>query len=548
METQLRQVFEYHETTKHHFRQYARGPGYLDWATQPDGFRRYGGAPLISLEKTRPDSALLYDEVMTEIPLPARTVDRSTLSSLFFHSLALSAWKRVGSEQWALRVNPSSGNLHPTESYLICGPIEGLQEVPAVFHYAPGEHALELRGHLPGRIWEVLTAGMPPQSVFVALSSIHWREAWKYGERAYRYCQLDVGHALGAIGTAAAALGWRAVLLDHLGADQVAALAGLGQSEGVEAEHADCLIVVFPGGGSPRGAQRLIDPSEFAFLTRSSWLGKPNQLSSSHVYWEIIDEVAGACRKPAGLSEKEWVEKRADEGEGPVYGEAEPRMLSFHSLVRRRRSAVSMDGVSTLDRASFYRILQRLMPSDHRPPFSALPWPAMAHCVCFAHRVTGLPKGLYLLCRDEREQSRLRAAMRDEFLWEKPEDCPKKLPFYLLVRGDFRKPSMQIACFQEIASEGCFSLAMLARFEEPLRKDGAWRYPRLYWECGMIGQVLYLEAEAAGLRGTGIGCFFDDACHQLLGLEGRVYQDLYHFTVGGPIEDPRLSTLPAYSE
>ncbi len=62
----------------------------------------------------------------------------------------------------------------------------------------------------------------------------------------------------------------------------------------------------------------------------------------------------------------------------------------------------------------------------------------------------------------------------------------------------------------------------------------------------MIGQVLYLEAEAAGVRGTGIGCFFDDPVHEVFGLEGNAYQSLYHFTVGGPVEDPRLTTLPPY--
>jgi hypothetical protein len=62
----------------------------------------------------------------------------------------------------------------------------------------------------------------------------------------------------------------------------------------------------------------------------------------------------------------------------------------------------------------------------------------------------------------------------------------------------------------------------------------------------MIGQVLYLEAEAAGIRGTGIGCFFDDGMHNLLGLRDRALQSLYHFTVGGPLEDKRLTTLPAY--
>ena len=62
----------------------------------------------------------------------------------------------------------------------------------------------------------------------------------------------------------------------------------------------------------------------------------------------------------------------------------------------------------------------------------------------------------------------------------------------------------------------------------------------------MIGQTLYLEAEAAGIRATGIGCFFDDEVHQLLGLRNEDWQSLYHFTVGGPLDDGRLTTLQPY--
>jgi hypothetical protein len=58
---------------------------------------------------------------------------------------------------------------------------------------------------------------------------------------------------------------------------------------------------------------------------------------------------------------------------------------------------------------------------------------------------------------------------------------------------------------------------------------------------------LYLEAEAAGIRGTGIGCFFDDAMHEMLGIHGRSWQSLYHFTIGGPVEDARLRTIPPYA-
>ncbi|MFM0015969.1 nitroreductase, partial [Paraburkholderia sediminicola] len=61
-----------------------------------------------------------------------------------------------------------------------------------------------------------------------------------------------------------------------------------------------------------------------------------------------------------------------------------------------------------------------------------------------------------------------------------------------------------------------------------------------------LGQALYLEAEAAGVRATGIGCFFDDEMHALLGVEDHTWQSLYHFTVGRAVDDQRLSTCPPY--
>jgi len=56
-----------------------------------------------------------------------------------------------------------------------------------------------------------------------------------------------------------------------------------------------------------------------------------------------------------------------------------------------------------------------------------------------------------------------------------------------------------------------------------------------------VGQVLYLEAEEAGIRATGIGCYFDDPVHEVFGISSRDWQSFYHFTVGGPVEDGRLT-------
>jgi hypothetical protein len=94
---------------------------------------------------------------------------------------------------------------------------------------------------------------------------------------------------------------------------------------------------------------------------------------------------------------------------------------------------------------------------------------------------------------------------------------------------------------------------MLADMGGVLAAEGAWAYRRLHWEAGLIGQILYLSAEASGLRGTGIGCFMDAQSAALALGEGVVigtpspWQTLYHFTIGKPLEDDRLSSEPPYA-
>src|SRR5205807_5800413 len=121
------------------------------------------------------------------------------------------------------------------------------------------------------------------------------------------------------------------------------------------------------------------------------------------------------------------------------------------------------------------------------------------------------------------------------------------LRLFRLASADLREVARAVSCHQAIAADGAFSLGMLADFAGVLAGQGPWWYRRLFWEAGVLGQVLYLGAEAAGVRGTGIGCYFDDPVHELLGLAGEAFQDLYHFTVGGPVEDRRLLTRPPYA-
>ena len=228
-------------------------------------------------------------------------------------------------------------------------------------------------------------------------------------------------------------------------------------------------------------------------------------------------------------------------------------MKSAGQIIRQRRSLQACDGRTSIPAERFYRMLARVMPRAELPvarrpvPWDAIPWEPAIHFGLFVHRVEGIEPGLYALARDPGKVEKLKQCMHAHFAWEAPPGCPGSLPLYLLERGDARQLATQVSCRQEIAGEGAFSLGKLAEYQASLAAHGPPFYRRLFWEAGAIGQVLYLEAEAARVRSTGIGCFFDDPVHQVFGLKDLEFQSVYHFTVGGAVDDPRLTTLPAYA-
>lgn len=324
---------------------------------------------------------------------------------------------------------------------------------------------MELRAEIPSGFFPKF---FPDNSFLVGLSSIFWRESWKYGERGFRYCNHDVGHAIGAVAMAAAGLGWDVKILEGLGFKELEKLMGVELGEGevviptrpvkgefpeIEFEHPDCVLLVFPSGITDikvdyEGLSLAIN--EFSKL---DWKGESNVLSKEHVVWDVIYRTAKAVKKPLTLLDKFVIDPFHSSG---VLRESLYKGLSLDEVVRKRRSAVDMDGVTTMKRETFYQILLRCVPSGSGEkqkgpfalPYRALAWDAEVHAVLFVHRVEGLPRGLYFLVRNEDHFDDLKKATRSEFMWEKPDGCPDDLPLYLLERADCLELSKRLSCHQ----------------------------------------------------------------------------------------------------
>ena len=539
MKNDLDTVLAYHQRTKHHFQRYATGPEGLDWKNQPDPFRSFVGSPQLELPLLAAAPRPPYADLYMPGKITPQALTLNSIAALLELAFGLSAWKQYDDARWALRCNPSSGNLHPTEAYLVSAGCEGIED--GVHHYVSRDHLLEQRCR-----FDMAIGGneriLPPASFLLGLSSIHWREAWKYGERAFRYCQHDAGHAMAAVRYAAATLGWQVHVLSAWADAEIGAMLGVDRDpdfDAAERESPDAILLVT---ASAPGCAT-VEPNAATLVNAAhggQWQGHANVLAAHHSHqWPVIDEVALACAKPE-TQETIW---RAPELPEPATSACD---LTAVEIIRQRRSAQAFDGVSRLPAEAFYRMLDMSLPRHAVPPWDAIAWAPRVHLLLFVHRVDGVAPGLYIFLRNEGIEAKLRAELNPDFEWLRMHDCPAHFSLFRLVAADAKNAARALSCHQDIAADGAFSLAMLAEYDTQLAAT-PWVYRQLFWEAGILGQVLYLEAEAAGVRGTGIGCYFDDAVHDLLGIKTPFMQSMYHFTVGAALEDTRLQTLPAYA-
>jgi SagB-type dehydrogenase family enzyme len=485
---------EYHEYSKHNLEKLQRTQHYLDWDNMPDPFRHYDGVPVLDLPADPPAPDTPAIQVL--LGKTGTTLARdgaAFLSQLIFYSASISASKRAPSigSTYALRVNPSSGNLHPTEFHF-CS--RGLVEWPdGLYHYRPSSHMAEQRvlGDFRGKL-----VGSSVPLVFV-LTSIAWREAWKYKDRAYRYCLHDIGHAWQALALAARAMGCESLAVGRFEDDKVAKSCHLNEDEW------PMLILQLGGSSIP---QQPTAPSDPHFLG-----GQPNRLSVEQIVYPSIENIHASTKRLVEPTSPDVGWQQREHG-----GFALPLPVAsnrtFGEVVRTRRSALDFRGGTESISLS---ILTTLLASTREPLSADFATRSWVQLYLYVHRVDGLAPGVYRY-------------------WSKHQELE------LIKAGEQRFTAAALSLGQALAGNACVAFSMIGDFEGAASTFGDRGYRYVHFEAGALGQRMYLAAEALGLRATGIGAFFDDEVHRYLGLAPKQGQVVYHFAIGYPVRDSRL--------
>jgi SagB-type dehydrogenase family enzyme len=249
--------------------------------------------------------------------------------------------------------------------------------------------------------------------------------------------------------------------------------------------------------------------------------GQANRLSNETIAYRLIDSFHSATKRSSSGSSGTFFAESTPTGYGEIKlpsPASSPR--SFGEVARMRRSALDfLGGKQSMSIAEFSAIFavtaQPLSADFARTRFIQL--------YLYAHRVDGLQPGVYRCWPELAELEQVKS-------------------------GDQRVLAAGLSLGQALAGNACITFSMIGDLDRATGIYGDRGYRYVHFEAGAIGHRLYLAAEALGLGATGIGAFYDDEVHRHLNLMPKQGQVIYHFAIGHPIPDPRVSASNAPQE
>ncbi len=506
----------------HWFTAYARNrmSGHrLDWENQPAFFKEYPAVenyllPLSgfsgSLEKS------LFELFSAERPA-SQDVDavtrpwlrRDLAEILLLTSVPTAKSSFTQGEIW-YRSNASAGALHPLEFYLAFPGAEDLP--PGLYHYDLLKPALQRlsrqfnpSGFTTTDSGAIVTSGSSGQPVFICLSALYFRSAWKYRDRAYRYMLLDCGHALENL---ALALKIKEINFTiELDFDDALVNKNLLLDEEREVALAH-VFFNFPETPTANPAAAPDPPDLVAEAPLKHQIEK-KQDATGEIIYPALHEIHRAtssplangaaqqsCRSRAGIlpAAVKWQKI-------PDHPFSVPAACSYIESLSRRRSRRNFSLRGRPLTAEMLFALLGLLAENSTPPLALQP-----EIIFSAHAIKDFPDGLYFF------------------------DCDRK-SYARLDNRDCRRELATAALDQRWVANAALQFIFFADLEFCEKEYGPRSYRYLNINAGRMGQRLYLGATALNTGCCAVGAFYDWELAEICSLSEN-FAPLYLVALG----------------
>lgn len=507
-------AWQYHRDTNHSALTVSQGAQALDWDNQPSPFKMYPGLTGDKLPTGIPSSGLPALQALglssPDRPcLPTLTL----LAGLLHYAAGITKVGTVPGGKMYFRAAACTGALYHIELYLVCGDIPDL---PAgVYHF--GAHDFSLHRLREGDHRGLLVEASGGQSAVaeapatVVLSSVYWRNSWKYRARAYRHAYWDSGTILANLLAVGNANGIPQTVVASFVDAPVNRLLDLDPSREVAVQLVtvgrDTEQVIPPARHPPRlrlevapYSRREVSYPAMAEVHTASSLFDPGE----------VQEMWGhppPLTNPAPTGPMFPLKATPEDGlPQDTNGETiEETILRRGSSRRFRRAAITFEQLSNmLDRAT----------TGIAADFLGASGGTLNQLYLIVNDVEELPQGSYVFHRSRS------AGDRGEL--------------EQLAQRDFRALAGNLDLGQALAADASVNVYFLADLNTVLDRYGNRGYRMAQMEASIMGGRLYLAAYAQRLGATGL-TFFDDEVTEFFSPHAQGKSVMFLVAVGVPM-------------
>lgn len=222
-----------------------------------------------------------------------------------------------------------------------------IKEEPKLFHYVSKNHGLEIRAEMNEELWKEIKT-ISKELFIVGISSISWREIWKYGERGFRYSHLDVGHLLSSLIFSLKNQGWYYYILENISDDCIKEILCIEDIKD-EVEVGEILMIC----SKTRIDHISLNKEWFKNIVKKVY-GKSCKLSKGTHNWEIIESIRTSTIKKS-YENYQYFPKIIS------YKRFDQNSVKSGKILRERRSALEYIE-KDISLESFFEILKCSLP------------------------------------------------------------------------------------------------------------------------------------------------------------------------------------------
>ncbi|HLI46183.1 MAG TPA: SagB/ThcOx family dehydrogenase [Geobacterales bacterium] len=504
-------AFHFHESTKHSYLSVRTDRYYLDWSNFPYFFKIYEDVQSVELPKEFPkprEKAL--DAASSKSKVNKDNINLNTIAELLYFTAGISRITNFGNEKYYFRVAPATGALYSTELYLFNCDLQDLEA--GVYHFDPYNFRLNVlrKGDYRKILSEISNEQDISQApISIVLTSLGWRNVWKYRKRSYRHWFWDSGAMTANLLAVANAEGLEYKIVTGFVDEQLNKLLGLDGKK-------ECALSIIA-----------IGPREYVSQNYATDFKEINHrvkpLSKKEVEYEEIYNLHYNSSLKDIKELKEWKSNAAK----PLKYE-HSQLKDFANLrfsdddsdelwkVILRRGSTRRFSREPISLLALSKILEKAM-SPLNADFLGDSANSLIDIFLIANDVEDLESGAYHYDKERRVVE-------------------------VLKKGKFRNLASYLCLEQELAGDASVVFFLMTDLKKVLEKYGNRGYRLCNYEAGIRAGMIYLAAYSLNLGATGL-TFYDDDVIDFFSPHAKDRQNMLVVAVGIPAYKAKMGKI-----